>query len=192
MTTPLPVPADEEVAAAVFASHIARVSASAQARAQGWVFTPIDPLHAVVTVAATRATGEKDLYYVLLGAEYYDSYPPTTSFVCPPANGAVEGTSLDQWKQARKGGRWFPLAEGLSWFAVHDSYQFQFPSEDAYSSPRQLVCCSATFEYYISGHNPTESQRWRQGRHTLAATLDRIQEALDSANYGGPSGADDS
>jgi hypothetical protein len=55
-----------------------------------------------------------------------------------------------------------------------------------------LVCCSMTFEYYISGHNPASGQQWQQGRHTLGATLTRIQDALTSPNYQRPSGAHDS
>jgi hypothetical protein len=38
----------------------------------------------------------------------------------------------------------------------------------------QLLCFSHTFEYYISGHRATEAQAWRQGTHTLSATLNRI------------------
>jgi hypothetical protein len=44
------------------------------------------------------------------------------------------------------------------------------------------------FEYYITGHTPTDGQRWQKGRHTLAATLNRISTALISPNYRGPSG----
>lgn len=186
MTNPLPTSADAEIAAAVLASHVARVSASAQARAHGWTFTQLDPLHVVVTVVGMRPTGEMDDYYVKLGAEFYDLHPPATSFVVPPHGDATT------WCDARQSSRWFPQVEALPWFAVHDRYQCKLPGNAAYASPRQLVCCSMTFEYYISDHAPTDGQRWQQGRHTLGATLNRIHDALNSANYKGPSGADDS
>ena len=192
MANPPPVPADDEVAAAVFDSHLARACASAQARAHGWTFTRLDRLHVVVRVEATRPSGEKDHYFVKLGAEYYDLHPPTTSFVCPPTADPTATAPLHSWRPARRGGRWFPLVDGLPWFAVHDAYQYTVPDNPEYTSPRQLVCCSMTFEYYISGHDPTDGQRWRQGRHTLSATLNRIHDALNSDNYQGPSGADNS
>lgn len=188
----MPEPADEEVAAAVFASHVARVSASTQARARGWRFTWLDPLHVVVSVHATRATGEQDIYYVKLGAEFYDLYPPTTSFVCPPPQRAATAVDQHQWPAARQGSRWFPLVDSLPWFAIHDAYPFQVPSNSDNASTRQLVCCSMTLEYYLSNHQPTPGQRWQQGRHTLGATLNRIHDALNTVNYKGPSGADDS
>lgn len=196
MTSLAPALADGEIAAAVFDSHIARAAASAQARAHGWTFTRLAPLHVVVRVEATRPGGEVDRYFVKLGAEYYDLCPPTTSFVCPPHTD-VEDTwanadNRGPWRIARLGSRWFPLVEGLPWFAIHDAYQCAVPGNPEYASPRQLVCCSMTFEYYVSGHQPTDGQQWRQGRHTLSATLNRISDALKSANYRGPSGADDS
>jgi hypothetical protein len=48
-----------------------------------------------------------------------------------------------------------------------------------------------TYEYYISGHSPAPGQRWQQGRHTLGATLTRVQDALTSAQYQGPAGVVD-
>ena len=85
--TAVPAPADPEIAAAVFADHVARVSGGAQARERGWVFTWLDAMHVVVAVTGTRPDGQRDGYYLKLGAEYYDRYPPTTSFVCPPRSG---------------------------------------------------------------------------------------------------------
>jgi hypothetical protein len=183
MTATVPAAADPEVAAAVFADHLARVESSAQARTHGWAFTCLDPLHAIVTVTGRRRTGERDDYHVRLGGEYYDRYPPTTSFVCPPRKGNDDMNGRASWLEAPAGSRWLPDLTALPWFAIHSNYSF------ADGTVRQLVCCSMTFEYYISGHGPSSGQEWRQGRHTLAATLNRIQEALTSANYQGPAGA---
>ena len=85
------------------------------------------------------------------------------------------------------GSRWLPNVPQLPWFAIHSGY-----TGFADGKARQLVCCSMTYEYYVTGHGPTAAQRWRQGRHTLAATLNRVHDALNSPNYQGPAGADDS
>jgi hypothetical protein len=187
MTSKVPALADAEIAAAVFADHVARVEKGEQARAHGWTFIRLDPLHVVVTMTAVRPSGQQDTYYVKLGGEYYDTYPPTTSFVCPPRPEAGDQPARATWSEAGAGSRWLPVVNGLQWLAIHAVY----PSF-ADGVPRQLVCCSMTFEYYISGHNPTPGQRWQQGRHTLGATLNRLQDALISDQYEGPAGAVDS
>jgi hypothetical protein len=182
----VPALADAEIAAAVFADHLARVEAGELARANGWTFTRLDPLHVIVLVTGIRQSGERDQYYVKLGGEYYDLYPPTTSFVCPPCPAVGDRPARDGWTEAPADSRWLPLVNGLEWLAIHAVYS-NFPDGVA----RQLVCCSMTYEYYISGHNPTPGQRWQQGRHTMGATLTRIQDALTSAQYQGAAGAVD-
>ena len=176
-----PAPADAQIATAVFANHVERAQASAVARQHGWAFTWLDPLHVVVEVTPERPTGGGDRFYVKLGAEYYDLHPPTTAFVCPPAS-AADTTAPPSWSPAGPGSRWLPVLEPLPWFAVHGAYSFT-------GGPGQLVCCSMTFEYYVTNHSPTAGQQWRQGQHTLVATLTRIQDALDSPNYKGPADA---
>jgi len=176
-----PSAADVEIAAAVLADHVERAQASEVARQHGWTFTWLDPLHVVVEVRPERTAGNGGHFFVKLGAEYYDLHPPTTTFVCPPEPGADTSTS-SAWSPAPSDSRWFPVLEPLPWFAVHGAYSFA-------DGPGQLVCCSMTFEYYITGHNPTAGQQWRQGQHTLVATLSRIQDALDSPNYRGSADA---
>lgn len=195
MSVELPARADGEVAVAVFGAHVARVSASTLAREHGWRFTELDPMHVVVTLSAIRAGGERDIYHVKLGAEYYDRYPPTTWFVSPPRPATDGEPARENWVEAAaEGSRWMPVLTPLTWFAIHSRYSYpaDVVTNIRYSVPRQLVCCSMTFEYYISSHNPTPGQQWQQGRHTLGATLTRIQDALTSPNYQGPSGAHDS
>ena len=184
--TAIPALADPEIAAAVFAGHLDRVSQGAQARQRAWVFTRLDAMHVVVSITGTRPDGHRDGYYLKLGAEYYDRYPPTTSFVCPPRPATGHTADRDGWTEAPAGTRWLPVVQGLPWFAIHPGY-----GNFADGVARQLVCCSMTFEYYITGHGPTTGQQWRQGRHTLAATLNRVHDALNSTNYQGPAGADD-
>ncbi|WP_306191413.1 hypothetical protein [Streptomyces sp. MK5] len=175
-----PSPADPQIAAAVFADHVERARAGELARQHGWAFTRLGPLHVVVEVTPGRAAaGER--FWVKLGAEYYDLYPPTTVFVSPP-NPAQDISAPQAWSPAAPGSRWLPAVDPLPWFAIHGAYGFP-------DGPGQLVCCSMTFGYYVTGHSPTAGQRWRQGHHTLVATLSRIQDALDGPNYRGPSDA---
>jgi hypothetical protein len=192
MPSEVPAAADPQIAEAVFADHLARVEAGKQARAHGWSFGRLDPLHVVVTITAVRPSGEPDTYHVKLGAEYYDTYPPTTSFVCPPRPATGHRPARDGWPEAPPGSLWLPAVQSMEWFAIHPAYTFPNGVANARDGvARQLVCCSMTFEYYVSSHQPNPGQRWRQGRHTLGATLTRIQTALTSANYQGPAGAVD-
>jgi hypothetical protein len=190
-----PALADREVAAAVFAAHVSRVRVSEQARDHGWQFIELDQLHVVVTLSAVRSGGEQDIYHVKLGAEFYDSHPPTTSFVSPPRPDTPDEPARHGWAEAAAtGSRWLPVVNSLPWFAIHPEYGYppEVIANAGYRVPRQLVCCSMTLEYYISSHSPTDGQRWQQGRHNLGATLARIQDALTSPHYQGPSGAHDS
>jgi hypothetical protein len=113
---------------------------------------------------------------VKLGTEHYDVFPPTTMIVTPEAG----------WPRARAGSPWWPQLTPPSWFGLHDTYQYAADGERP-AFEGQLVCFSMTAEYYISGHNPTENQKWVQGRHTVAATLTRLAEVLSPPHYGGPS-----
>ncbi|MFD3840252.1 hypothetical protein ACFWWC_28965 [Streptomyces sp. NPDC058642] len=176
-----PSPADPQIAAAVFADHVERARAGGPARQHGWSFTRLDPLHVIVEVTPHQPAGQGQGFYVKLGAEYYDLHPPTTLFVCPPRTAGDTGGAAG-WSAAPPGSRWLPVVEALPWFAVHGAYPFP-------TGPGQLVCCSMTFGYYVTGHSPTAGQQWRQGQHTLVATLSRIQDALDSPNYRGPADA---
>ncbi|MGW1271850.1 hypothetical protein [Streptomyces sp. NPDC002491] len=175
-----PSPADPQIAAAVFAEHVERARTGELARRHGWKFTRLGPLHVVVEMTARRAAGG-DRFWVKLGAEYYDLHPPTTVFVCPP-DPVHDVSAPSAWAPAPPDSRWLPVLDGLPWFAVHGAYSLP-------DGPGQLVCCSMTFGYYVTGHSPTAGQQWRQGHHTLVATLSRIQDALDSPSYRGPSDA---
>ena len=178
-----PTHADPEVAAETFAVHLENALASAPALASGWTATVVSPLEAVVHLIAERTDGTTDAYHLKLDARWYDQFPPQAAFVKPPNE-----TETD-WSEARPGSRWMPNINNGVWpdgrFAFHPAYAFG-------AVQRQLICCSMSFDYYISGHTPNEAQRWRQGRHTLVALLNRVQEALRPPAYEGPSGDHDS
>ncbi|MDQ6797220.1 MAG: hypothetical protein M3011_04190 [Actinomycetota bacterium] len=167
-------PADPGIAAVTFDSHLETYWTNSGRDAKGWSRTQIDALHTVVTIPAPRPDGGVDPYYVRLGADYYDAYPPTVLIVAPE-----EG-----WPRARAGTPWWPVVTPPNWCALHDTY----PYSDAQGRPLfegQLVCFSMTAEYYMSNHGPTEAQRWTPGRHTVAATLSRLGEILSPLHYGG-------
>lgn len=172
--------ADPEVAAATFNQHLSAFWSTGRPQAFGMELINVDSLHFVIRLLAKQENGKTDRYFVLLGAEYYDSYPPTVMFVHPG--------DADDWLEAKLGTIWYPTIkfppQPPPWFQLHPAYQIE-----GYSQPRQLVCFSFTAEYYMTNHNPTETQRWMQGRHTIAATLNRLQEVLSPPLYQGPSGS---
>ncbi|HEV3188491.1 MAG TPA: hypothetical protein VGZ04_10680 [Acidimicrobiales bacterium] len=143
--------------------------------ARGWNRSEVDELHLLIEIPAGPVDERFDSYFLKIGAEYYDAYPPTVLFVEP----------IDGLPRARANTEWWPrLNSTPGWIQLHDSYQYQ---ENGSSYEGQLVCCSVTAEYYISGHVPTDSQLWSTGERTVAATLSRISEILAPPFYGGPS-----
>lgn len=175
LTTPDPV--DPEVAAVTFNLHLSQFFCTGRAsREEDWGRTDLNPIHSVVRVPATRSDGTRDHYFVRLGAEYYDVWPPAVGFVRLAADGG--------WVLPGPTSRWWPKQQNRPGFSFGLHHDYRYPD----GSTRELVCFSHTFEYYISGHNPTDAERWKQGIHTLSATLTRIADALKAPNYQGPSG----
>ena len=129
----------------------------------------------MVRVPARRADGTEDFYFVELGAAYYPTWPTTVAFVAPTEEG---------WETARDGTRWWPSQKNQPGFPFGLHAVYTYPDQRV----APLVCFSHTFEYYISGHNPTPSERWDPKSHTLSATLTRIATVLQAPNYEGPSG----
>jgi hypothetical protein len=136
----------------------------------GWIRNDVDALHTLVTLPAKRPGGEIDPYYFRLGAEYYDAAPPTVALVQP-----------DGVTHAPEASKWFPvLGSKPDWFGLHAKYPW--PS----GPPRQLVCFTLSAEYYMTDHSPKESEEWKQGQHTVAATLYRLAEILSPKYYRSP------
>jgi hypothetical protein len=171
-----PALADPEIAAATFQAHLDSLFARTRPQKLGWRRIDLDEMHVVVGLPATRPDGQRDDYYVRLGAEYYDEWPPTTAFVVP-----------ETWTEAAAESRWSPTIGPVPWLALHHGYAY--PPQYAVDGQqnRQLVCFSGTAEYYMVNHSPTETQQWKRGPRTLAMTLYRLQEVL-SDHYIAPSG----
>jgi hypothetical protein len=168
--------ADPEVAARAFKRHLDAYWSNRRVEGDGWERHSVDELHEVIGMPALRAEGESEPYFVLLGAEYYDLHPPTVMFVAGEAG----------WPRARAGTTWWPKITPPGWFGLHDE------SDLSGGVRGQLVCFSMTAEYYITSHSPEEPQRWRQGKHTVAATLSRLATVLQPPHYQGPDVARDS
>lgn len=170
MTTQ-PVPADPEIASAMFHRHLDDLWATGRPKEQGWGLIKLSELEVVVTLPAKRLDGTRDWYFLKLGAQYYDLSPPTVAFVNPV-----------DWSPAAQGTRWFPvISPNPPWFGLH--HETGFPD----GTKRQLVCFSFTAEYYMTNHSPTPEIAWQKGRHTVAATLNRLAEVLLPLYYQRPS-----
>jgi hypothetical protein len=127
-------------------------------------------MHAVVMLPGVRLSGEIDIYYFRLGAEYYDAAPPTVTLVQP-----------EDWAVAANPSKWFPAFEpNPPWFGLHSAYDYPDKTK------RQLVCFTFSAEYYMTDHSPKPSERWTQGRHTVSATLSRLAEVLRPPYYQRP------
>ena len=162
-----PTPVDGEVAAVTFKSHLDELWTSSLAADNGWGRFTLDPIHVIITMWAVRQDGLREHYFVQLGGEYYDQWPPTVCFVEP-----------QQWKPVGSASRWWPQIACPDWFGLHLSHP---------GISRQLVCFSFTAEYYMVDHTPILPAVWKPGVHTLAATLMRLQEILRFPHYQKPS-----
>lgn len=169
-----------------FALHLDGFFSSPRRREGGWGVIRIDALVAVAVIPACTASGDVHPYFVRLDARWYDRYPPQVAFVEPTAS----------WPNASFGTPYYPAIAGSptpEGRAYPGQPPVQFALHPAYAYPtgeqRQLACFSHSFDYYISGHNPTEDQRWEQGTHTVSATLTRLHAVLRAPSYLGPTSA---
>jgi hypothetical protein len=168
---PYPVKVDEEVAAEKFKRDLEWLSGD-RALQLGLELVKQERMYALIKIPGVRADEQRDNYYVRLGAEYYDKWPPTAAFVKP-----------DSWDLATQATRWLPSiqCQGINWFGLHAPY----PGNP---SLPQLLCFTFTAEYYMVPHSPPEDSVWKQGHHTLTATLSRLAEVLRQPHYRGQSG----
>jgi hypothetical protein len=162
-----PTSVDSEVAAVTFNDHLDMLWTNGIAAENGWGRIPLDPIHSIITMWATKPNDEKEHYFIRLGGEYYDRWPPTVSFVDP-----------DEWKPIDKPCRWWPAINFPEWFRLHLNH----PHVGG-----QLVCFSFSAEYYMTPHTPSEAAVWTPGKHSLSATLTKLQEVLGKQYYQGRS-----
>lgn len=167
-----PERADPEIAAATFWDHLDALWGGPAPTELGLTREKVDDLHSLIGLTAVRNTGHSDQYFVLLGAEFYDRWPPTAAFVEPQNRQPAPANS-----------RWWPtVSPNPPWGALHNSYTFQLDGQTG-----QMLCFTFTAEYYRAQHSPPEYSVWKQGRHTVSATITRIAEILRQPYYRGPS-----
>jgi hypothetical protein len=161
---------DPDVAAIKFARDLDLLWADDRPARLNWTRTAVDELTEIIEMPARMADGTTDAYLLRLHAAHYDLHPPHVNFVEP-------GT----WENAGGSSPWLPLLESLpSWFGLHPEYKYLDGSQ------KQLLCFTFNADYYLTEHSPQQNQLWQQGRHTVAATLNRIHEILGPAYYRGP------
>jgi hypothetical protein len=175
MTRPKIVAADPGGTAATLREHMDALWATGRPDARGWSRLWLDPLRWVVALPAVDPDGELTYFFVRLDGRRYDQWPPEVQFVDP-----------DDWEPAT-GGRWWPDVDPHGdparepWFDLRPRHDF----DDG--DPRPLVSFSLALGYYETDPALAPDDQWIQGRHTVAATLDRLAEILGPPYFRGVS-----
>jgi hypothetical protein len=170
-----PIMVDPEVAALAFRRDLDQFWAEGRPEELGWRRRTVDSLTELIEVVGVTPDGASHAHLVKLNASYYPMHPPQVLFVVP-----------GELTEAPEGSIWFPMADPggdpgrPQWFGLHANYGY--PGE----IQRQLICYSHNLDYYLSDHNPQDSEVWKPGVHTVAATLNRLAEILAPVYYRGP------
>jgi hypothetical protein len=181
-----PVPAQFEQARAALDCHLGIVLGGRNLESVGWQrpdpLTLYVPLHGYTSVTAASAYGfdpsepaasgellfagapAGDDYLLRLYFGHYPDWPPSARFVNPDTR---------QFGSSDKG--WLPMISGTNELHVHASYG---------SGSEQLICCSATLEFYLVNHSVEDRHRWRPGS-SFAVTLNILSRYLRPPTYAG-------
>jgi hypothetical protein len=186
LVAPALIPVAPQRALASMEDHLGRLLRGRSPEGLGWVRP--DPLSLRVPLRAYRVTtpataygfaagtdgraGEDafsdapvgDDYLLALNFAYYPDSPPSAKFVNLATGIYTHG---DQ--------RWLPSISGTNEIAVHADY----------SGRGQLICCSATLEFWLVGHSWESRHAWLPGRSTFALTLNALSHALRPPFYQG-------
>lgn len=107
---------------------------------------------------------EGDDYLLRLYFSHYPTWPPSARFVNP---------ATKEFGPHEK--EWLPNISGASELHVHAAYG---------DGGEQLICCSATLEFYLVNHDVQERHRWRPGS-SFAITLNTLSRYLRPPTYTG-------
>lgn len=132
--------------------------------ALGW--TQPDALTLLIPLRAS-VDGSTDGYLLKLGFHYYREWPPSAQFVNPY-------TGQYAWPHDQ---HHVPRLESQE-CRTHVNYQMT-PS----ATGIQLICCSATLEFYQVLHSVEPQHVWN-GTSTFLTTLKAIQRAMQSSYKG--------
>jgi hypothetical protein len=187
----VPVPAEFEQARGALDRHLASVLVGRSLESIGWQrpdpLTLYVPLRGYTKVTAASAYGfdpsepaadsghafagapEGDEYLLRLYFSHYSDWPPSARFVNP-----------DTGRFGADDTRWLPMISGTNELHVHPSY--------GGPGSEQLICCSATLEFYLVNHGVENRHRWRPGS-SFAITLNVLSRYLRPPTYTGRQGS---
>lgn len=180
-----PVPAQFEQARAALDCHLGSVLGGRTLESVGWqrsdpltLYVPVRGYTSVTSASAygfdpsePASAGEQpfagapagDDYLLRLYFGHYPRWPPSARFVNPVSRQFGPGDK-----------QWLPMISGTNELHVHA----------AYAGGEQLICCSATLEFYLVNHNVEERHRWRAGS-SFAITLNTLSRYLRPPTYTG-------
>jgi hypothetical protein len=180
----VPVPAQPEQARAALDRHLDTVLSGRTMQSVGWdrpeQLTLYVPLRGYTSITAAPAYGfdpsepavpgelfsgapEGDNYLLRLYFSHYPAWPPSARFVNPTTR---KFESSDR--------SWLPAISGTNELHVHAHYD----------GVGQLICCSATLEFYLINHNVEDKHRW-QPDSSFAITLNTLSRYLRPPAYTG-------
>jgi hypothetical protein len=186
LATGAPVPAVFERARAAVDGHLGSVLGGRTLESAGWarpepltLYVPLRGYTSPTLVPAygfdpsePPADGEQpfagapdgDGYLLRLYFSHYPGWPPSAQFVNPATRQFGAGDNA-----------WLPQFSGTNEVAVHASYG---------GSGKQVICCSATLEFYLVNHGVEDRHRWRPGS-SFAITLNILSRYLRPPTYTG-------
>lgn len=182
----VPVPADFGQARDAVDRHLGQVLAGRTLKSAGWerpdpltLYVPMRGFTTATTAvaygfdpAADPASAERafagapvgDNYLLRLYFSHYPAWPPSARFVNPATRQFAAGDA-----------RWLPAITGANELHVHANYA---------GTSGQVICCSATLEFYLVNHQVADQHRWRPGS-SFAATLNVLSRYMRPPAYTG-------
>ncbi len=129
----------------------------------GW----LRPTKLSLLIPMTGQMGEnKESFLLRLGFQAYRKWPPSAQFVNPDTGGYVYPRDKE-----------FVPRLASPECQTHDAYQLPGGRQI------QLICCSATLEFYEALHSVEPHHVWRD-KDTFLTTLTAIRKALTSSYQG--------
>lgn len=122
-----------------------------------------------LTLLVPMIGGDRDRYLLRLHFGFYPEWPPSAQFVNPD-------TGIYDIERDLK---WLPKIEGCSEIQVHPKYEYN-------GKKMQLICCSATLEFYQVRHSVEERHIWNIKHQNFFSTLHAVTRGLQAPFYKGP------